>query len=119
MEGKALSLLQGCAVRRRLVRAVRREYGEVAAECEGGIASLISWPAPATLCFPRFSRSSGVAASRCQTNTPQLQPGELGSLSQEQLLELRAQLSMELLWTRQAIASRQKYLRLRRELSKN
>ena len=113
--------------RQKLVHAIRTEYEQIVSQIQSDnfealsfANEIVSWPSEIQLCYPVFNPcSSGdvvveasdtIPSSHCQHDMCSSLSAEGISLlnDRDSLLKLRKKLAMELLWLKQAIASRQK-----------
>lgn len=125
----------GYLYRHQLVRMVRTEYEEIVSEIQSKSSfealpfanEAVTWPSEVGLCYPVFRPQTGVTNERRHAGsvTTKLPSADFAEVEKkdtlvinlpsdkESLLELKGKLSMELVWLRQAIASRQKVKKCR------
>lgn len=103
-----------------MLNAVRSEYEDLVMEinsCQPHLG-VLTWAHPGRLCYPRFkavdvgiNSTTKACATEDKHGIEFITESGVGDISlprdRESLMELRRQLSMELLWLKQAIDSRQ------------
>lgn len=114
----------GYCYRQKVVHEVRQLYEQVVADIQPDqdypfADECVTWPCKVDLCYPVFQARNKQESETVSRETPlmaeQCTTSELGkdkelffNKDRESLLEIRSKLSMELVWLKQAITSRQK-----------
>ena len=115
----------GYRYRQKVVSEVRGQYERVVADIQPDkdfvcADELVTWPSKNGLCYPVFQPQSLHGGGHAETRDISPSPSQSSCIQElkdrelvfkkdrDSLLEMKMKLSMELVWLKQAIASRQK-----------